>query len=58
MTEKGLVMSGIRSMGVEVKIDLSLLKARCWRGVQFHGLPFRVRRLRGATTSEKPGMNF
>ena len=58
MMKKSLVMSGIRSMGVEVKINLSLLRAHCWREVQFHGLPFQIRRLREATMSKKLGMNF
>ena len=58
MIENGRVMLGIWSIGAEEKIRFSLSKAVCWRGVHFQGLPFLVRRFRGATMLEKLGMNF
>ena len=58
MMEKGRKTLGIWRTGVEEKIHLSSSKAPCWRGVQFQGSFFCVRRFKGATMLEKFGMNF
>ena len=58
ITEKGCKMLGIWRTGVEEKIHLSSSKALCWRGVQFQGPFFHVRRFRGAMMLKKFGINF
>ena len=58
ITEKGRKTLGIWRTGMEEKIHLSSLKALCWRGVQFQGSFFHVRRFRGAMLLEKFGINF
>ena len=55
---KGQVTSGIKRTGVEENICLSVSKAFCCSLIQTQGLFFRVRRLRGATTFKKFGMNL
>ena len=58
--EKGMrkVGTGMDKTGPEEKAVLSVSNACCWREVQAHGLSFLVRRLSGATTWEKLGINF
>ena len=58
MMEKGRKTLGIWRTGAEEKICLSSSKALCWRGVQFQGSFFHVRRFKGAMMLEKFGMNF
>ena len=55
---KEWVTLGIRMTGAEENICLSVSKAFCCSLIQTQGSFFRVRRLRGATTFEKFGMNL
>ena len=58
ITVKGWVTSGIRRMGAEENICLSVSKGFCCSLVQIQGLFFQVWRLRGVTTFEKFSMNL
>ena len=58
MIENRQVTSEMVKTGPEEKVVLRVLNAHCWRGVQAHGWSFLVRRLSGATTWEKLGINL
>ena len=58
MMENRQVTSGIDKMGLKEKVVLRVSNAHCWREVQAHGWSFQVRRLSGATTWEKFGINL
>ena len=58
MIENGRVTSGMDKMGPEEKAALRVSNVCCWREVQAHSWSFLVRRLSGATTWEKLGINL
>ena len=58
MIENGRVTSGIVKTDPKEKAAFRVSNAHCWREVQAHGWSFLVRRLSGATTWEKLGINL
>ena len=58
MIENRQVTLGMDKMGPEEKAVLRVSNACCWREVQVHSWSFLERRLSGATTWEKLGMNL